>query len=97
MEQNDPFGIAADKLSQLYEIPFGGKKSGRYRISAKLVREILGRRRIYEDDVAKLSRTLLEKGYVLVDMDSFFVILSANTFVNYRRVNEDCVERLRKC
>ncbi|WP_417670800.1 hypothetical protein [Roseibium sp.] len=83
-----------DKLVSLYDQPFGGtgKKSGRYRIPAKLVRQIAGRRRLYEEDVRDLTRALLERGYVLIDMDSFFVVTSANTFVNYRRANEECLE-----
>lgn len=82
----------AEKLARLYEQPFGGKASGRYRISLKLVREIADRRRLYEDDMRALARALFERGFVLVDMDSFIVVLSANTFVNYRRVNEEAVE-----
>jgi len=26
---------------------------------------------------------------LLIDMDTFYVVLSANAFVNYRRANED--------
>ncbi|MEQ9689002.1 MAG: hypothetical protein RLO48_04660 [Bauldia litoralis] len=81
----------ADRLAALYGRAFGGKPNGRYRIAAKLVRELAGRRRIYEDDVRALTRAMLERGYVLIDMDSFFVIMSASTFVNYRRANEDCI------
>lgn len=78
---------AARQLALLYTREFGGKKSGRYRIANKQMRELLGRRRLYTEDVTALSRSLLEEGFVLVDMDSFFVVLSANAFVNYRRAN----------
>jgi hypothetical protein len=81
----------ADRLAELYARPFGGKKTGRYRIAAKLVRELASRRRLYEDDVKELTREMLERGFVLVDMETFFVVLSANTFVNYRRANEDSI------
>jgi len=83
-----------DKLVALYDRPFGGagKTGGRYRIPAKLVRQIAGRRRLYEDDVRDLARAMLERGYVLIDLDSFFVVTSTSTFVNYRRANEDCLE-----
>lgn len=83
---------AAERLCALYSEGFGGKDTGRYRIAAKLVRQLAGRRRLYEDDVKELTRLMFERGYVLIDMDSFFVVLSANTFVNYRRANEDCIE-----
>lgn len=90
IDQTD-FSAAADRLAAFYAEPFGGKRSGRYRISASLLRQLLGRKRLYEDDVQILARTLAERGYVLVDMDSFFVVMAANTFVNYRRANEDCL------
>ncbi len=80
---------AADRLAELYELRFGGKHSGRYRIPAKLVRELMKRQRLYEDDIRALGRALLERGFVLVDMDTFYVVLSANAFVNYRRANEE--------
>lgn len=82
----------ADLLAALYDQKFGGKDSGRYRISTKLVRETAGRRRLYEDDIRALSRSLAERGFVLTDMDSFYVIMSANSFVNYRRANDDLLK-----
>ena len=90
MEQKTEWiGSTADRLCALYDKEFGGKKSGRYRIPAKLLREFAGRRRLYEDDILNLGRALVERGYILIDMDSFYVVMSANTFINYRRANED--------
>lgn len=82
----------AERLAELYVQEFGGKQSGRYRISTKHVRALLGRRRVYEDDVESLRRALFERGFVLLDLDTFFVVLSAKTFVNYRRVNDEILE-----
>lgn len=81
----------ATTLAELYGTEFGGKPSGRYRIPYKILREMLGRRRFYQDDITALTRALFEKGYVLIDMESFFVVMSANSFVNYRRVGKDTV------
>ncbi|WDR05858.1 hypothetical protein PSQ90_16735 [Devosia rhodophyticola] len=83
---------AADRLCELYGETFGGKPSGRYRIAAKLVRAMTGKKRLYEADIVTLTRAMLERGYVLIDMDSFFVVLSANTFTNYRRANDDVAD-----
>ncbi len=91
-KQDDWIADTADRIAALYDRPFGGKDSGRYRIPAKLVRQIAGRRRLYEDDIRDLSRALFERGYVLIDLDSFFVVMSTNAFVNYRRANEECLE-----
>ena len=91
MNEGHDMETVADRLAALGEKPFGGKTKGRYRIAGKLVRRIAGRRRLYEDDVRELTRALLERGHVLVDMDSFFVVMSVNTFVNYRRANESAI------
>lgn len=79
------------RLADLYDRKFGGKEGGRYRIAAKLLRDMAGRRRLYEGDVRALTRALFEHGYILIDMDTFYVVMNANSFVNYRRANEDCV------
>ena len=92
MNETDWIEATARKLSALYDRRFGGKDSGRYRISSKLVCDAAGRRRLYEDDIRALARALFERGFVLIDMGSFFVVLSANTFVNYRRANEESLE-----
>ena len=85
------FDIAARQLANLYNKSFGGKESGRFRIASKQVRELLGKKRLYADDIEQLSRAVLEQGYVVVDMDSFFVLLSAKTFVNYRRLSGEAL------
>lgn len=90
-ESSNALAATADRLAALYSEAFGGKPNGRYRVAVKLVRRLAGRRRLYEDDVRVLSRELLERGYVLIDMESFFVVMSANSFVNYRRANEDAL------
>jgi len=84
----DNVDTAAKRLAEMYTEEFGGKPSGRYRISRKLLAELVGRRRLYAEDVTVLTRALLEKNFVLIDMESFFVVMSANAFVNYRRVGK---------
>lgn len=83
---------AADRLQTLYGKAFGGKPSGRFRIPEKLLKEMMGRRRLYQEDRTALARALFERGFVLIDMDSFFVVMSANSFVNYRRVGKEALE-----
>lgn len=82
---------AADRLAAIHDRSFGGKPAGRYRIAVKLLRRAAGKRRLYESDIRDLTRAMFERGYVLVDMDGFYVVMSANSFVNYRRANEDCL------
>lgn len=89
MDQADWIDETATQLGDLYSRQFGGKPGGRYRISAKLLRQMARRRRLYENDIRHLSRCLFEKGYVLIDMDVFFVVMGTNSFTNYRRANDN--------
>jgi hypothetical protein len=82
-------GQVAKRLAALYEVPFGGKEHGRFQISMKLLRQIMGRRRLYEDDIRAIGRELLELGYVLIDMETYFCVLHQRTLANYRRVNAE--------
>ncbi len=86
-----PYDATAAKLADLYTHEFGGKPSGRYRIPEKLVKELMGRKRLYSEDRTAIARELFELGFVLIDMDSFFVVMSANAFVNYRRVSKEAL------
>ena len=88
MTENKAYLQVANALADIHGKPFGGEDAGRYRISVKALRTLFGRKRLYEDDILQLTRTMLEKGYVLIDMDGYFVVLSANSFVNYRRVGD---------
>ena len=80
--------FVAQRLAEMYAEEFGGKPSGRYRISRKLLAELVERRRLYPEDITEIARALFEKGFVLIDMESFFVVMSANAFVNYRRAGK---------
>ena len=82
----------ANHLVNLYSRSFGGKTKGRFRIATKLLRAMMSRKRLYETDIEALRRAMIERRFVLIDMESFFVILSANTFVNYRRVNDESIK-----
>ena len=46
---------------------------------------------VHEPDLEVPHPRMFERGFVLVDMDSFFVVLSADAFVNYRRANDSCL------
>ncbi|MBC8270277.1 MAG: hypothetical protein H8E36_16175 [Rhodospirillaceae bacterium] len=83
----------ARKLVEIYERPFGGKPTGRYRISPKNLRSLMQRRRISDEIVRLLTEEMFELGFVFIDMESFFVVTSARTHTNYRRVPDSMVKQ----
>lgn len=78
----------AEKITAFYDLPFGGKESGRFRLSMKLLRQLVGRKRLYPEDIQELSRALYERGFILIDMETFFVVLNTRSFASYRRLND---------
>jgi hypothetical protein len=78
----------AKHLVDIYQNPFGGKHNGRYRISIKHLRQIAGCRRIFQEDMDQICKEMYQLGYSLIDLESFFVVISHKTFTHYRRYND---------
>lgn len=93
MEQTGWAKSAARRLAALYEADFGARPKGRFRISMKHLRQLADRRRLYPEDLQALEREVYELGYVLIDLETFCVVISQRTFSNYRRVNEDALNQ----
>ena len=81
----------AAQLAELYERGFGGKERGRYRLSMKHLRGLTKRKRVPPALLRRLAEELFELGYVLIDMETFFVVLAQRTFTSYRRVSDGAV------
>jgi len=81
----------AERLAELYEMRFGGKERGRYRFSMKQMRALTGRKRVPGEVIRSINEELFELGYVLIDLETFFVVLAQSTFRSYRRVSDSCL------
>ena len=80
----------AARLAALYEMKFGGKERGRYRLAMKQMRALTGRRRVSAKVVRRIAEEVFELGYVLIDLETYFVVLAQRTFRSYRRVSDGC-------
>ncbi len=76
------------QLAELYRTPLGGKARGRFRISMKLLRKCAGRKRLFSDEIEEIRREFYQQGYILIDMETSFALLSQSIFRNYCRVTE---------
>lgn len=81
----------ADRLVALYDQEFGGKDRGRFRISMKHLRVLTGRRRVPASLVRKIAEEMTERGYVFIDLETYFVVLAERTFRGYRRVSDSII------
>ena len=83
-----------DRLIALYDHTFGGKPRGRYRISMKLMRRMTNQRRLWPEQIEAIRRGLYETGYILIDLETYFIVVSQRTFASYRRLNEASIVNL---
>ena len=83
--------VVAERLAELYERAFGGKQRGRYRISMKHMKMLTARKRIPTRTIRRIAEELFEQGYLLIDLETYFVVLAERTFRSYRRANDSCV------
>ncbi len=81
----------AERLAELYEMKFGGKERGRYRFPMKQMRALMGRKRVPPDVIRRIAEEVFELGYVMIDLETYFVVLAQGTFRSYRRVSEGCL------
>jgi len=81
----------AERLAALYEVGFGGKERGRYRFSMKQMRALTGRKRVPPNVIRRIGEEVFELGYVLIDLETYFVVLSQPTFRSYRRLSDGCL------
>ncbi len=81
----------AERLAGFYERKFGGKDRGRFRISMKHMKLLTQRRRIPGETIRRIGEELFELGFVLIDLETFFVILPQRSFRSYRRLSDSCV------
>lgn len=81
----------AERLAALYEVAFGGKERGRYRFSMKQMRALTGRKRVPPNVIRRISEEVFELGYVLIDLETYFVVLAQPTFRSYRRLSDGCL------
>lgn len=73
----------AIRIIDIYNLAFGGKKHGRYKIAKDSLRTLTGNLRV-ENMVSDIDKILFEKGYLFIDIGAWFAILELRVLLNYR-------------
>ena len=84
----------ADDLAALYGEAFGGKTNGKFRISRKFLRQVCGRRHLPSAFLEAITDELFERGFVLIDLETHFAVISQPNFNSYRRVTTAAVAKV---
>ena len=93
MKQLEPPEIAA-RLAALYQLRFGGRRTGRFRVSRKYLNKLSGRKRLSDQLLQDVADEIFERDFVFIDLESYFVLLDQKLFTGYRRVTGSAIDRL---
>ena len=80
------YNKAASDLILFYHSSFGGKMKGRYKIKREHLSSILKNIFLKNNQIEELRYSLLDRGFILIDLDIEFIIMTVVTFNNYRSV-----------
>lgn len=73
-------------LRKIYELEFGGKSRGRFKISRSNFRQLSQRQRLEDSTIQKIIEEALELGFVVTDLGDYFSVVGLNVMMNYRPV-----------
>ncbi|MDO9531609.1 MAG: hypothetical protein Q7O12_05695 [Deltaproteobacteria bacterium] len=79
----------AEKLKEIYEQPFGGKKRGRFRTSRTNFRNLAGLPVLSDGYISEVYQWLLRHNLILMNLDSAFCVFPATIAKGFRRVPRD--------
>jgi hypothetical protein len=76
----------AEKLKEIYEEPFGGKKRGRFRTSRRNIRRLAKLPVLTDSYIHAVYEELLYFDLILINIDSAFCVFPATIAKGFRRV-----------
>ena len=69
-----------------YESTFGGKTRGKFQITRKGVKDLLGLKRLHPSTVRKLTDACLVQGLVVIDVDDSFAFAETEFVSKWRKL-----------
>lgn len=82
----------ADDLARIYELEFGGKDRGRFRLSRRQLRRLSGRGRLEDSILAQFVQHCYERGLVVTDLGDEFSVIEVAAMQNYRKAPSRLIE-----
>lgn len=87
---------SAAVLAALYEEAFSDQQSGSYRISRDDMRAVTGRPVFHQTIIEDVADWLIERGLIMIDRDSFYVIMRYDAFDDIRLAPAAVLEKYRR-
>lgn len=73
-------------LKELFEIKYGGKEQGRFKISIDNLLELSGHTLFTRSFIEELEAQAAEEGIMLINIGSFYAIMELSILKGYRNV-----------
>lgn len=73
-------------IKKIYELEFGGKSRGRFKISRSNFRQLSQRQRLEDSTIERIMDEALELGFIVTDLGDYFAVVDHKVMMNYRPV-----------
>ena len=83
----------AKYLVKIHEMPFGGKKRGRMKITRAGLRELSKRGRLENAFLSSLTTEMFQEGFMFIDLDKYFVVIQAKVTRRYRSISKNVMHQ----
>lgn len=83
-------------IKKIYEMEFGGKERGRFKISGSNFRQLSQRTRLEESTIQKIMNEALEQGFIVTDLGDYFSVVEHKVMMNYRPVPKSILKEFIK-
>lgn len=83
-------------IKKIYELQFGGKSHGRFKISRPNFRQLSQRQRLEESTIQRIMDEAFERGFIVTDLGDYFAVVKHSVMMNYRPVPKSILKEFIK-
>lgn len=83
-------------IKKIYELEFGGKSRGRFKISRSNFRQLSQRQRLEDSTIQRITDEAFELGFIVTDLGDHFAVVEHKVMMNYRPVPKSILKEFIK-
>lgn len=84
------------RLSKIYEMEFGGKPNGRFKICYQRMQQITGKTIISQTFFTQLQECAFNSGFTIINLGSEFAVIETSILSGYRNVPQGVIDKILK-
>lgn len=88
--------IIVSRLMKIYEMEFGGKPDGRFKICYQRMQQVTGKTIISSNLFTQLQECAFSSGLTIINLGSEFAVIETGVLTGYRNVPQSSINKILK-